>query len=119
MSGQNDELKRLKRIRDQQIRARDPSVKQKKLQHTISTRRRKSVRKLSFIDILREVSYKVKGTLIGFIIGLLIFLILPYLVDTSWIDYVGIGAILFLTILGFSLGQALDARDSLKELINK
>jgi VIT1/CCC1 family predicted Fe2+/Mn2+ transporter len=119
MSDKNDELRRLKRIRDQQIRARDPSVKQKKLQHTIATKRRKSVRKLSFLEILREVSHKIKGTLIGGIIGLLIFLFLPYFVETSWIDLVGIGAIFFLSILGFFLGQALDARDSLKELINK
>ena len=61
----------------------------------------------------------IAGLIIGFIIGLLIFLILPYFVETSWIDFVGIGAIFFLAILGFSLGQALDARDSLKELINK
>jgi hypothetical protein len=119
MSDKNDELRRLKRIRDQQIQARDPSVKQKKLQRTIATRRRKSVRKASFLEILSQVSHKIKGTLIGGIIGLLIFLILPYFVKTSWIDLVGIGAIFFLAILGFFLGQALDARDSLKELINK
>ncbi len=119
MSDKNDELRRLKRIRDQQLRARDPSVKQKKLQHTIATRRQKSVRKFSFLEILRDVSYKIKGTLIGAIIGLLIFLILPYFVEAGWIDLVGIGAIFFFTVLGFFLGQALDARDSLKELIDK
>ncbi|HEY47522.1 MAG: hypothetical protein AMJ88_06295 [Anaerolineae bacterium SM23_ 63] len=119
MSDKNDELRRLKRIRDQQLRARDPSVKQKKLQRTIATKRRKSVRKVSFLEILREVSHKIKGTLVGGVLGLLIFLILPYFVKTSWIDFVGIGAIFFLTILGFFIGQALDTRDSLKELINK
>lgn len=119
MVDKNDELRRLKRIRDQQLRARDPRVKQKKLQRTIATKRQKSVRKFSFLEILREVPHKIKGTLIGGIIGLLIFLFLPYFVETSWIDFVGIGAIFFLTILGFFLGQALDARDSLKELINK
>jgi hypothetical protein len=119
MGDKNDELRRLKRIRDQQIRARDPSVKQKKLQRTIATKRRKSVRKFSFLDILREVPHKIKGPIIGAVVGLLIFLFLPYFVETSWIDFVGIGAIIFLTMLGFFLGQALDARDSLKELINK
>jgi VIT1/CCC1 family predicted Fe2+/Mn2+ transporter len=119
MSDKNDELRRLKRIRDQQIRARDPSVKQKKLQRTIATRRRKSVRKFSFLEMLNQVSHKITGTLIGGIIGLLIFLFLPYFVESSWIDLVGIGAIVFLAILGFFLGRALDARDSLRELINK
>jgi hypothetical protein len=119
MSNKDDELKRLKRIRDQQIRARDPTTKEKRLQHTIATRRRKSVRRFSFIGLIREVSHKARGTLIGAILGLLIFLLLPYFVKTSWIDFVGIGAIFFLTIVGYFLGQALDARDSLKELINK
>jgi len=119
MSGKNDELRRLKRIRDQQLRARDPSVKQKKLQRTITTKRRKAVQKFSFRQIFIQVPHKIKGPLIGAVVGLLIFLFLPYFVETSWIDFVGIGAIFFLTILGFSLGQALDTRDSLKELINK
>jgi VIT1/CCC1 family predicted Fe2+/Mn2+ transporter len=119
MSNRDDELKRLKRIRDQQIRKRDPTTKEKRLQHTIATRRRKSVRKFSLVELFREVSHKVKGTLIGAILGLLIFLFLPYFLESSWIDFVGIGAIFFLAILGYFLGQALDTRDSLKELINK
>ena len=39
MSG-NDELERLKRLRERQIQARDPKAKEKKIQARVTTRRK-------------------------------------------------------------------------------
>jgi uncharacterized protein YacL len=119
MSYQNDEVERLKRIRDRQIGLRDPQTKQQRIQHGIATRRKKAVRKFSTREVMREIPHKARGTLIGAVVGILILIVLPMFVDSQWTDVIGIMSIVFLSVFGFLLGRALDARDSLKELIGE
>lgn len=119
MSNEDRELERLKRIRDRQLRVRDPQVKQRKIQRNIAIKRRKAVRKFSLREILAEIPHKVKDTLIGAVIGMVISIVLPIFIEAYWIDIVGIAAIFVLAIVGFFIGQAFDTRDSLKDLIGK
>jgi ElaB/YqjD/DUF883 family membrane-anchored ribosome-binding protein len=119
MSYKNNEAERLKRIRDRQINLRDPQTKQQRIQHGIASRRQKAVRKFSTREVMREIPHKAKGTLIGAVVGILIMVVLPMFVESQWTDVIGIMSIVFLSVLGFLFGRALDARDSLKELIGE
>jgi hypothetical protein len=119
MGSGNDEVERLKRLRDQQLKARDPHKKQQKLQHGISTRYRESREPFSFAKIWQEVDHKWRGLLIGGFLGFVILIILPNFVESAWTELIGIGAIFFLMLIGFAIGQAADARDELRDLIHK
>jgi VIT1/CCC1 family predicted Fe2+/Mn2+ transporter len=119
MSHKNDEADRLKRIRDRQVGLRDPQVKQQRLQSGIASRRRKSVKEFSSRQVVREIPYKARGALIGAFIGVLILAFTPLIIDSPWTNVIGILSIVMLTIFGFFMGRALDARDRLKELIGK
>jgi hypothetical protein len=57
----------------------------------------------------------ITGTLIGMTIGILIFLILPYLFEGDWIDIAGIAVTVIGAIFGFFFGRAVDARDALSD----
>ncbi len=117
MSSRNSDQERLKRIRDRQIQLRDPQKKVNYLQHSIATRRKKSVTRFSIGTMIREMPNKFLGFVLGLTIGVVALIIVPDFVEPPWGDVIGFGAIIFLTILGFLLGQAMDARDRIKELI--
>ena len=119
MSQRNDESERLKRIRDRQVGLRDPQAKQQRLQGGIASRRQKSVKKYSSRQVVREIPFKARGAVIGAFIGVLILAFAPLIVDSPWTDVIGILSIVMLAIFGFLMGRAMDARDSLKELIGK
>jgi uncharacterized membrane protein YraQ (UPF0718 family) len=115
----NDEVERLKRLRDQQLKARDPHKKQQKLQHGISERYKKSREPFSLIKIWQEVEKKWRGLLIGGFLGFIVMVFLPNFIESAWAGLIGVGAILFLMLIGFAIGQAADARDELHDLIHK
>ncbi len=111
----NDDLDRIRRIRDRQLELRDHSIEQKRLQREISKKRRSKVERFSFGAIFGDIPKMVTGTLIGIVIGLLIFLILPYLTDAAWVDIVGILITVFGAIFGFFFGRAMDSKDALSD----
>jgi hypothetical protein len=115
--GQNDDLERIRRIRDRQIALRDPSVEQKRVQREIARKRRSRVEKFSLGKIFGDIPKMITGTLIGMVIGILIFLVLPYLFpDASWVDLAGIGLTVIGAFFGFFFGRAIDARDALSDI---
>jgi hypothetical protein len=115
----NDEVERLKRLRDQQLKARDPHKKQQKLQHGISVRYRKSREPFELKKVWLEVDKKWRGLLIGGFLGFIVLVILPNFVDPPWAEVAGVAAIVFLMLIGFAIGQAADARDELHDLVHK
>lgn len=58
----------------------------------------------------------VTGTLIGLLLGLALILGLPYLVRASWVTLAGVLGLIVLTFLGMAFGQAIDARDRLRDI---
>ena len=113
---QNDEIERIRRIRDRQIQLRDHTVEQKRVQREIAKKRRSRVEKFSLGAIFGDVPKMITGTLIGMLIGILILLILPYLGDWAWVDLVGIAAVAIGAVFGFFFGRAIDARDALSDI---
>lgn len=112
---QNDELERIRKIRDRQLHLRDPSVEQKRVQRQIAKKRSSRVEKFSLGAIFGDIPKMITGTLIGMAIGLLIFLILPYVFDGPWVDIVGVAVTVTGAFFGFFFGRAIDARDALSD----
>jgi hypothetical protein len=108
MSKQNDEIERIQRIRDQQIRARDPRARDRKRQQKISARYREET--FSFQDLLRSIPVKWWGMLIGGIVGLVLAIALNKAIETeaSWMEYVGYVVVLAGIVLGRGVGAAMD-----------
>jgi VIT1/CCC1 family predicted Fe2+/Mn2+ transporter len=114
MSNQDD-LERIRKIRDRQLGLRDHSVETKRVQHEISKKRRRSVEKFSFGGIFKDIPKMIIGTLIGMVLGILVFLILPYLTDAAWVDIAGVIITIFGAVFGFFYGRAMDAKDALSD----
>lgn len=112
----NDELERLKRLREQQIQARDPKAKEKKTQAKVTARRRKLRRKNTSFqymmrDILGDMSYKFWGVIIGVVLGTIISIVLAlFMEDIVMVTVLGLLATLILALVGFVLGSSFDWR---------
>jgi uncharacterized protein YacL len=117
MPNQNEEVERLKRIRDKQLRARDPQKKVQKTQHHIARRYRSSRKPVTAKSVVADVPKKWLGFVIGLFLGFFVLLLLPYFVESKWTDVIGIGAMVFLGFLGFAVGQAADSKAEMEDLI--
>lgn len=119
MSNRKDEVERLMRLRQRQLSARDPHAKQREIDRRVATRRRKLRQQDSFLSVFTDVPFKWQGIVLGALIGLVILILLPLLVDAAWVDLAGLAAIIVLAIMGFFFGQALDVREELKDLMRE
>jgi len=115
MSNQ-DEQERLRRIRDRQIQLRDPKIKDKKVQKSVAKKHRESVEPFSITKIWTDLPKIIRGAVIGMLLGIATLLVLPYLFQGAWVDIAGFAAVLIFALLGMIFGQALDARDRLKDV---
>jgi hypothetical protein len=116
MSNQ-DEIERLRRLREKQLKARDPLAKQRKIDRQVAARRRKKQKSFSVGGMIRDMPYKWRGAIIGAVIGMGISIILTMVLTSKWTDIIGLLIVVFLTIIGLMFGQAFDAREELKDLI--
>jgi len=116
MGYQESEQERLKRLRDQQIRARDPLVKKRKVGRMVAAQQKRKRKGERFIrDAVGDVSNKVKGVYIGALLGLVIMLVLPMIMESNIANILGIAAIPFLIILGVIIGASFDWRDDIRD----
>ena len=117
MAGGKSDLEHLKRIREQQLAARDPGKKQRKLQQTITYKHRKRAQPFSFGNMWTEVPSRWKGTLFGAIFGAIAIVILPLVMDPELATWVGFGLLAFLVLMGFLVGRSKDAQDDIADLV--
>jgi hypothetical protein len=115
MSNQNEQ-ERLRRIRDRQIQLRDPKIKDRKVQRSVAKKHRDSLETFSITKIWTDLPKIIRGTVIGLLAGLVILLVLPYIFQGAWVDIAGFATVFILAFLGMIFGQALDARDRLKDV---
>ncbi len=112
-----DDQERLRRIRDQQIAARDPLRKQHQQDRSIATKYHQRTRSFSFEAMLDEMPARWVGFFTGMMIGGFCVLFLPLFIKVPWLDYATIGGTLGLMLLGFSVGRAVDMKDNVRDLI--
>jgi hypothetical protein len=117
MTNGKDDAERFKRIRDQQLRARDPQKAQRKMHRGIATRHKKSREPFNFQKIFTDVPRKWTGMILGACLGLLVMVILPSFVTGRWTSFIGLGVLVILTFIGFAVGQAADVKKDLEDLI--
>ncbi len=108
MPTNNDEIERLKRLREQQIRTRyDPNEKKAKYEK-ISYQRRQGT-KVTGRSVLKDIPDKVWGALVGVGIGLLFFIIITSLPGMpSYGPLIGLGGIVFFAVIGWFVGSVRD-----------
>lgn len=119
MTRQESEQERLKRIRDQQIRARDPQTKEHKISRRVTSQQVKKRQSENFFkDSIKDVSHKVRGVYVGAFLGLIILLVLPLFIEGKIATVLGVAAIPFLMALGFFYGASFDWRDDINDNIS-
>lgn len=107
-----DEIERIKRIRDQQIRVRYDPDEKKARYDKISVQRRQGT-KVTFGSVLKDIPSKVWWSLVGGLIGLVFMLIILRLPGApDYAIYIGLAGVVFGLVVGFVLGKQ---RDSGKE----
>jgi hypothetical protein len=109
MPKNNDELERLKRLRDQQIRTRyDPNEKKARYEQ-ISYQKRQST-KVTGRSVLKDIPNKVWWALGGGAIGLLFFFIITRIPGMpAYGPLIGVGGIVFGLVIGWLFGAARDS----------
>ena len=108
MSRQNEELERIKRIRDQQLAARDPRARDHALQQV---RARRQSKKLTVRNILADFTAKWTWMVVGGAIGAVLAIVVNLVFKATWAEYVGYGLILFGMVVGRILGAIRDWGD--------
>jgi hypothetical protein len=79
MSGNDQELERLKRLRDRQLVDRDPLVKQRQFQRSSAQRERMNRKPYSLGKMWKDVPHAWKGFFYGLVLGTLVLLVVPLL----------------------------------------
>ena len=116
MSDRNDEVERLMRLREQQIRARDPKAKDKKAQARVAARRRKLLKRNDSFqymikDMLGDMPYKFWGAIIGAVLGTVISIVLAMVLDDIvMVGMLGLVATIVLILVGVIFGHSFDWR---------
>jgi len=111
----NQEQERLRRIREQQLQARDPLAKQRKFQKSSSQKEvRMRSKSYSLSDAWKEIPHIVKSPFYGLIAGVILIIVLPTVWDSPYAIIAAGAATVFFIIFGVVVGNALDIRDNLK-----
>ncbi|MBN1874041.1 MAG: hypothetical protein JXA33_07410 [Anaerolineae bacterium] len=111
------EQERLRRLREEQLSARDPHAKENARLRRISARHSsRAQRKVSLRSVLRDMPMSVWYTLAGLLGGILLALIMNAIVATYWPEatWRRIAAFVFVLaglVIGRFLGKAMDWRN--------
>lgn len=118
MPSNDQELERLKRLRERQLTDRDPLVKQRQFQRATTARERKlSKQSYSLGKMWSDIPHVWKGFFYGLVLGTLVLIILPFLWVSPWAIPCAIIALVVITIFGVVVGRAIDTRENIKDLI--
>jgi hypothetical protein len=108
------EQERLKRLREKQLTARDPLVKQRQFQHSSSVKEVRMRKPFSFKKAWADIPHVIKMPFYGLLLGMVILLILPNLWSSGWAGIVSGGLTLVFIILGVVAGNSFDLRDQIR-----
>ena len=108
MSQRNNEAERLKRLREQQIAARDPLAKEKAYHSRMAARPRP---KMTATSVIKDFQLKWSLMFAGGILGAIVAVILGLAVQASWVPLVAFALIAAGLIIGRVIGAVLDWRN--------
>lgn len=111
----DSEAERLRRLREKQLRDRDPLEKERKFQRSSALKEKRMQKPISFAEDWRNIPYIVKSPLFGLILGAIGTAVLVRLWDWEYAVYVGAGVTVGFIIFGVVLGNALDLREGIKK----
>ena len=114
-----NEQERLKQIRDRQLAARDPLVKEKQFQHNTSVKEKRMRKSISLAEEWRALPHIVKAPLYGLLLGILVIAVLPMVWISQWSWIASALATVFFIIFGVVAGNALDIRDRIRDHLKK
>jgi len=117
MPGNNQELERLRRLRERQLTDRDPLVKQRQFQRTSAQREKRLKQPYSLSKMWKDISYSWKGFFYGVVLGTLVLLIVPIFWISPWAIPCSASTIVVFAIFGVILGRAIDSREKIKDLM--
>jgi len=111
----DQEQDRLKRLRDRQISARDPLVKQRKFQRDISVKEKRMRKPFSLAKAWKDIPHIIKSPFYGLLLGLVVIFVLPVVWVSPYALLAGGFATLIFIVFGLVLGNSLDLRDSIRD----
>jgi hypothetical protein len=118
LNRESKEQEQLRQLRERQLTDRDPLVKQRQFQHTAAQKERKALgKRYTLGEAWRTIPHIYRSPFIGLLLGLVILLILPSLWDSPWAFWAGLGATLFLVLVGVLTGRAQDVQENLKDAL--
>jgi len=110
----DQESERLKRIRDRQLKDRDPLVKERSFQHVTSVKEKRMQKRFSLVKEWMAVPHVVKNPLYCLIIGAIITVALPMIITTPYTFYIGAIITIVIIIAGTVAGVIMDYNDEIK-----
>ena len=111
----NQEQERLRRIREQQLQARDPLAKQKKFQQHTSKKVKRMQKSFSLAGAWKDIPHVIKSPFYGLVAGVLLLVILPRVWENPNATLVAGVATAIFVVFGLTLGNALDIRDEMRD----
>ena len=112
-----DEQERLKQLRNKQLAARDPLVKQRHFQSSSSIKEKRMRKPFSFKKAWMDIPHVIKMPFYGLILGVAALFILPIFWISKWAIVAAGGLTLVLIVFGVIVGNAMDLRDSIRDHI--
>jgi hypothetical protein len=111
MKSEEDEVKRLQRLREQQLQARDPNAKKVAQYRRTVTNYQKRQKRMTVKSVISDLPAKFWFMLIGGLLGAVTALVLLILIQESWVKAVAWIVILFGLVSGRVMGAARDWGD--------
>jgi len=106
-----DEIERQKRIRERQLKLRDPNAKDKNLMRQVSTNYRTKRKSLTVGSVLADIPGKWWGAIFGVVAGSILAVMLNVALAAEWVAYVGYIVVLAFAVIGWVVGTAVDWRE--------
>jgi hypothetical protein len=117
MPGNDQELERLRRLRQSQLADRDPLVKQRQFQRSSAQREKRIKKPYSLGKMWKDIPHAWKGFFYGLVLGTVVLLIVPMLWVSPWAIPCSAAAIVVFMIFGLAVGRAIDTRENIKDLM--
>ena len=109
------ETEKLKRLREKQLRDRDPLERERKFQHNSAIKEKRMQKPISLQEDWGKVAYMIKMPIYALIFGGIGTLILTKFWLSPYAMYAGAGATILLLIFGVLVGSAVDLREDIKK----